>query len=201
MAQNSTSDRRLVVFFAVAAAAALVLVAALRPGLIRFWPFGVNDFLQVMTPLVLVSLFIERALEVFVTSWRGEEADKLDIAIETSKAQVKAGVPEAEENLMARQLHSAKYKARTRRIAFVSGVVVGLIVSALGVRAIQLFVDPAAFTTLPAWQQRLFAVADVTLTGGAIGGGADGLHKLVSVFTNFMDSTAKLAKARGTTAT
>jgi hypothetical protein len=110
---------------------------------------------------------------------------------------VKAGVAEAEENLMARQLDSAQYKAGTRRIAFVAGVLVGLIVSALGVRAIQLFVDPAAFGTLTAWQQRLFNVADVVLTGGAIGGGADGLHKLVSVFTNFMDSSAKLAKARG----
>jgi hypothetical protein len=38
---------------------------------------------------------------------------------------------------------------------------------------------------------------DVLLTGMLLGGGADGLHKLVSIFTNFMDSTAQQAKRRG----
>jgi hypothetical protein len=198
MAQNPGGKRRIIAALALVALASLVLVAMLSPGLIRFWPFSLSDFVQIMTPLVLVSLFIERALEVFVASWRGEETDKIEVAIDTTNAQKKAGVAEAEENLMARQLDLARYKAGTRRIAFVAGVLAGLIVSALGIRAIQLFVDPAAFGTLPDWQQRLFSVADVILTGGAIGGGADGLHKLVSVFTNFMDSSAKLAKARGT---
>ena len=42
-------------------------------------------------------------------------------------------------------------------------------------------------------------VADVLLTGAVVGGGSDGMHKLVQVFTNFMDSTAELAKKRGET--
>jgi len=39
-------------------------------------------------------------------------------------------------------------------------------------------------------------VADVLFTGAVLGGGADSLHKLVQVFTNFMDATAELAKKR-----
>jgi len=42
----------------------------------------------------------------------------------------------------------------------------------------------------------VFMVADVLFTGAVLGGGADSLHKLVQVFTNFMDATAELAKKR-----
>lgn len=61
----------------------------------------------------------------------------------------------------------------------------------------ELFVDPPAFAALPQVQQRLFRAGDVLLSGAVIGGGADALHKLVSVFTNFMDSSARWAKERG----
>ncbi len=47
------------------------------------------------------------------------------------------------------------------------------------------------------FQERAFMAMDVLLTGMLLGGGADGLHKLVSIFTNFMDSTAQQAKKRG----
>ena len=202
MAQNPSGGRGLALMVIIlVAVGTLVAVALSRPGLIRFWPFSMGDFVQLVTPLFLVSLFIERALEVFVTSWRGEDTDKIELAIATTQDQMSKAkgqaLADAEENLMARQLDLARYKSGTRRKAFVGGVLVGLIISALGVRALQLFVDPAAFATLTTAQQRLFTVADVLLTGGAIGGGADGMHKLVSVFTNFMDSTASLAKARG----
>jgi hypothetical protein len=71
------------------------------------------------------------------------------------------------------------------------------VVAALGVRVLQLFVDPAVFDALSGLQRRLFCTVDVLLTGALLGGGADGLHKLVRVFTTFMDSTAELAKGRG----
>ena len=37
-------------------------------------------------------------------------------------------------------------------------------------------------------------VADVLFTGAVLGGGSDGMHNLVQVFTNFMDSTTELAR-------
>ena len=40
-----------------------------------------------------------------------------------------------------------------------------------------------------------FLAGDVLLTGLLLGGGAEGLHKIVQVFTNFMDSTAKRPRA------
>ncbi len=69
-----------------------------------------------------------------------------------------------------------------------------MIVSALGIRLLELFVDPAVFDSLPRVQRKLFSTADVLLTGAVLGGGSDALHQLVSVFTNFMESAAGRAK-------
>jgi hypothetical protein len=178
-----------VVLVAIASSA---LVAWLNPGLVRFWPFTVPDFVQLVTPIVLVALFIERVLEVFLTSWRAQEARQLSTAAKAAQhAATEPGVvPEVNKQLIA-------YRSRTQRIAFFWGTGIGIVVAALGVRVLELFLDPAIFTSLPQGQQRLFRVADVLLTGALLGGGADVLHQLMSVFTSYMESAARLAKGRG----
>lgn len=167
----------------------VILVAVLNPGLMRFWPMSTGEFLQTIAPLFLVSLFIERALEVFLTTWRGPEAAQHQLRATSARAaaaeaKAVAAAPLAEEETLV------AYKATTQRIAFLSGVTIGVIVSALGVRALGLFVDPAAYRALPAIQREWFDAADVFLTGAVLGGGSDGLHKLISVFTDFLDQTS-----------
>ena len=54
-------------------------------------------------------------------------------------------------------------------------------------RALEIFVDPS--TVWSAGQQSWFRIVDVLITGALVGGGADGLHKIVSIFTDFADST------------
>src|SRR5215831_3644822 len=53
---------------------ALLVTAFYAPGLIRFWPFSVMEIVHRIAPLFLISLFIERGFEVFVTAWRGPDA-------------------------------------------------------------------------------------------------------------------------------
>jgi hypothetical protein len=154
-------------------------------------PFTLGEFVQVITPLFFVCLLIERALEVFLTSWRGAEAARLESAASTP-ADAGSGAVDARNDREA-------YKSRTQRIAFLAGTSIGVIIAALGVRALELLVDPAVFGALPELQRTLFRMADVLFTGAILGGGADGLHKLVSVFTNFMDATARQSRARGGT--
>ena len=69
-----------------------------------------------------------------------------------------------------------------------------MIVAALGIRVLELSVDPAAFEALPRIQQRLFRTTDVLMTSAVLGGGSDALHQLMLVFTNFFQSTAGRAK-------
>ena len=47
---------------------ALLVTAFYAPGLIRFWPFSVMEIVHRIAPLFMISLFIERGLEVFVTA-------------------------------------------------------------------------------------------------------------------------------------
>jgi hypothetical protein len=169
---------QLPVYFAFIGGLAATAVNA--PGLIRFWPFSAAEFVQLVTPLFMISLFIERTLEVFVTSWRGPEAAIRERKINALRKQVKD-----------------RCKARMQRIAFAGSVAMGMIISAVGVRALGLFIDPAAFSALSEMQQASFNVVDVLLTGAMLGGGSDALHKFVTIFTNFMERTAKLAKGNG----
>ena len=141
-----------------------------------------------VSSLFFVALFIERVLEVFLTSWRAESATKLKLKAEAASKQRNGADPPTEDEERA-----GEYKDRTRRIAFFAGTAIGVTVAALGIRLRELFVDPVIFESLPTVQRKLFRTADVLLTGAVLGGGSDALHQLVSVFTNFMESAARRA--------
>lgn len=191
MKPSEQNERRVVIALVLVFLASAGLVALFQPSLVRFWAFTPADFVQLVTPLFLIALFIERVLEVFLTSWRAGESKKLQLAVKDQPKKLET--KEATED----------FKARTQRMAFLTGTAIGVVISALGIRILEPLLDPTAFGTgadaIPGWQQRLVMVADVLFTGAVLGGGSDGMHKLVSVFTNFMDSTAALAKKRGET--
>ena len=77
-------ERRVMLGLALLTVTSAILVAIFNPDLVRFWPFTVTDFVQLMTPLFFVALFIERVLEVFLTSWRAESATKLKLKAEAA---------------------------------------------------------------------------------------------------------------------
>ncbi len=171
-----------------------VWVAVGNPGLITFKPLTAAAFVQTMAPLLIVSLFIERTIEVFVTTWRGPSADQLALHVRS------AAVPHGGPGQPSQQLLDlAAYRSQTQRIAFTAGVVIGTGIAALGVRALGALVDPGAFASLSqahASQASVFVAADVLLTGAVLGGGSDGIHKIVSVFTNFLDATSDKVKTQ-----
>ena len=179
---KAKTERTVVWLLVIISVVSVVLVIAFKPGLVTFWPFTLAEFVQLVTPIFLVALLIERVLEVFLTSWRAVGAREVKLMAKAGRA--------TEENVV-------DYQSRTQRIAFIAGTAIGIVVSALGVRFLGLFVDPAVFETLSQTQRSAFIVADVLLTGAVLGGGADALHKLVTVFTNFMESTAERAKPSG----
>jgi hypothetical protein len=171
----------------------LAITALYAPGLIKFWPFSASEFLQRIAPLFLISAFIERALEVFVSAWRGPDAAIRDHKIKALRKEVEQGKADREDLARLRE-EKERCKSRMQRAAFAGSVALGIIISVVGVRALGLFVDPTAFSALSEVQRASFNMVDVLLTGAMLGGGSDALHKIVTVFTNFMDRTAKQAK-------
>jgi hypothetical protein len=157
----------------------VALVVWREPSLIRFWPFTPAEFFQAMTPLLLVALFVERAMEILVKGLYGEGEEVLR---------------HAAKNDPAREPERLLYKSRTRRFAFTGSVFVCIVISAIGLRALEMLIDPAVFKTLTDTQRNVFQTIDVLLTGTLLAGGADGLHKIVTLFTNSLDSQNKKLK-------
>jgi hypothetical protein len=182
-------DRRVLWSLAATIALTAITVALYNPGIVSFRSDSLSEFVQLMLPLVMVALFIERVLEVFIASWRGPCASSLkERAARASTRRQPSGPRHADEVAYACHQH------QTRRIAFLAGTALGVIVAALGVRVLEMFVDAAAFQSLPDVHQRLFRTTDVLMTGAVLGGGSDALHHLVLVFTNLFQITAGKVK-------
>jgi len=177
----------------LAAVGGLVLVYWLNPVVIPFRNYSAADFTQQLTPLVLIALFIERSLEVFLTVWRGPKAAALQRDVDEA-----AALPDSDPT-KAKALHDAtdaltEYKSVTQQIALPSALALGILISALGVRGLGSLANLAALTD-HATQKYLFNVADVLLTGALVGGGSDFMHKVITTFTDLMDATSQKAKA------
>jgi hypothetical protein len=59
--------------------------AVVFPNSVTFHSFGVNEVTQLLTILALVSLFLERALEVFISTWRRPREEELDNEIQNNQ--------------------------------------------------------------------------------------------------------------------
>jgi hypothetical protein len=185
------------VFVLIVAALSGVFFAA---NLLRFELLtDVQSVVSILTPLVLYSIFIERAVEVFLTVWRGKEGDALSLAVKQEGDKV-LGVKNADLSSHNNLQHKlTDYKSTTRDVAFVSCFILGILISLAGVRALALFVDPASLDDLSPYQSGWFTVLDIFITGALIGGGSDGIHKILSMFIAIIDSTKARAEAKGET--
>src|SRR5690606_12224075 len=66
---------------------------------------------------------------------------------------------------------------------------IALLISMMGIRAIEMLVSEGVVSAAPLAQQALFVRVDVLLTALLLAGGADGIHKVVLAFTSFMETT------------
>ena len=155
---------------------------------LAFKPFRAEEIVGNLTALFLISVFLERALEVFVSSWRDGDRRKLEHEIAHALADAKAApAPEAERRVLQRRQDLADFKAQTARWSLMCGLVAGAVIALAGARALGPLLDaPPLAAGSP--QQLLVTIVDVVITAGLIGGGSDGIHKLVSVITDYLDA-------------
>lgn len=172
---------------------AIVVVAGLAGSLGRivdFIPMDGQDVFDVLVPLVLIGLFIERTVEVLVRSWRGFGREKLDKALEKAKL---AGDTDAVD---VAETELQDYRTETLRFAFLCAGSLALFVSVVGVRTLEHLTDIERAATLWheetgnwVWQTAGFRMADVIITTGMLAGGASGIHKVLSLFLDFVDGS------------
>ena len=239
-------------FLPIIVSVAILLPASLTPNLFSFKPFGWDEVSQLLTFLILIALFLERALEVFITTWRYPRQEQLDNSVQSCerkiaelKTQIKTKFQQPEtvaiteeldsenstksrqrteikqnpgdtsdlevrlseklNNLEKFNLDRAEYKSQTRKIALWVALFIGLVISGVGIRALETLIVVVTEFTPPDKQPpfyyeqiRIFRVLDTILTGGLIAGGSDGIHKLTVVFTVFLEETRNQIKDKPT---
>jgi chemotaxis signal transduction protein len=146
--------------------------------------------LSMLGYLLLVSLFVERAIEIILSSWRSAEADKLDREIDKEKKEIRAAQPKENQDLpltspdLEELLDTrAIYRAESRFAALWIGMCIGVIVSLAGVRILGNLFETDRLTE---FQTGLFIVVDVLLTGFVLAGGSDAINKIYKVYSSFM---------------
>jgi hypothetical protein len=142
-----------------------------------FDPQALMNLGNVLAPLVVISAFIERSVEVVLTPIRGDRSERLLAKIREDE---KKGDDTTHEQDALR-----RHKQDTRRIAFGLAIGLGLVSSLVGVRALSNLV------TTPTNVPDAVSMLDVLLTGLLLGGGAEGIHKIVKVFTSYTDLITK----------
>lgn len=173
---------RVLVRLAIPAAAAALLpaVALTKPDSLSFGAYDFAELAQMLAPLVLVSLFVERTLEVFLALWRGPEAEKLKLELLHIREPADSGGSPAE--LRAAEGRLLTYKSETRKLALIGGAVIGMVVSALGIHALEMFIDADSYYQLSGFQLTAFEFVDILVTGMIVSGVAHGLHSMIAAF-------------------
>jgi hypothetical protein len=187
----------------VAALAATVSVLVWQaPTRLVFRAFGATDVINLLTILFLVALLAERALEIFVGTWRSPEASQLELRVQRAEHDLAAlekapggerALGEARAACEAARRQELQYRCITRQVALWAGLALGLLVSGVGVRALGTLIDPGQ-SGLSAHQLPAFRFVDVLLTGGVIAGGSEGIHKVATLFDSFMSAAARRAR-------
>jgi len=199
------SDKKIKWFkYAVLSLIILVVVLAvwLVPRGIPFWLFTTQDVVVLLVSLFLISLFIERSVELIIKAWRGSRKEELTLLFNSAKKKLKEA-SEQNEKLKAsadyhdRAMAATMYGSETRNLAFLRAFAFGIAISALGIRVLQPLVDPAVFKSLSRIQLALFTGMDTLLTGALLGGGSNGIHKILDMFLTFVDQTRSRLKEPG----
>lgn len=191
---NSNNYKRLKLFKSLIGILIVVIILLsilFFPKSIPFWPFNVSDIVVLLVSLFLISLFIERTVEVIIIVFREKDKQELinDLNSERKKAEQSAKeVPKdkpAHEDEAARKLNN--YNAETKTLAIPIAFTLGIVISALGIRVLQPLIDPAIFKTLSTLQKALFTGADTLVTGALLGGGSKGIHEIMEAFLNTVE--------------
>lgn len=135
--------------------------------------------------VLLICLFLERAIEVFLSALRGGGADMLDLQLE-ELAGLAAPTAAQQERWHQLQRERSAYRSHSRLIAQQMGLCFGLIVALVGVRIL----DQLVAETPAGIQGRMFVMVDVLLTGSVLAGGSDAVNKLTKAYSQLMASVA-----------
>lgn len=184
----------------------LLLVAAV----VNFAFSGVDitdDWMSKVWPLLgslfVIALFMERAIDVFLSAFRAGGADMLDLKISIKQKALigvdrlsdsgKEMTAELENLLTERSL----YRVRSRQWAQWGGLLLGLLVAFIGFHALESLVDPEYVNLMKSTSHyRFFIAVDVLLTGALLAGGSTALNQIMKIYGEVTSTAAEVTRAK-----
>ena len=168
---------------------------------ISFNDNALTDALKMLGYLFVISLIMERAIEVFLSTWRGGEADLKDLEIQKLTGQLNELTDANEEtgkidkirsDLESLKKERTEYRIKSRAIALWTGLIFGIIVAGIGIHTLGALVDMEKVVYYP--QLIALRTIDIVLTGSMLAGGSEAINKIMKVYTTFMQTTVDKAK-------
>lgn len=147
---------------------------------LAFRDISMGTVMEVLTPLFLAALFIERAVEVYTGVSREPEKLRLKAQAEARKGEEKK---EAAESVAA-------FRRDTLRKTSTLSFLLGLAAAAAGVRSLWPLLDPTVLVP-EALQFRVFNLVDVVVTAGLLAGGSAGIHKMIGPIDDWLQAKRK----------
>ncbi len=175
-----------IIFTILVALSAIILA----PKSVPFAEFTSSEVANLLIKLAIAALFIERSVEVVMVAWRGRGKQQYisQLSAERKKASAKqpdSKIPTDEEIEAARGLE--QYSAETKVLALLTAFGFGVVISALGLRALEPLLDADFFGSLGSTQKALFMGIDTLITGALLGGGSEGIHKILDTVLSLFD--------------
>jgi hypothetical protein len=159
-----------------------------------FKEFPMESLVGFIAKLWAIAFFVERFVEVLLTPWRDPERRRMTARLKQAKAKPENGQPDSVGEISNCENELCEYKGQTMQIAFLVALALGMTISAFGLRGLEFFVDPNSMRTSSV-QMFVFRGLDVLVTGALLAGKAEGLHKMISVFTSQLDKAAERVKS------
>lgn len=170
------------------------------PVLLEYKKTPIDNLSSMFASLLLASLVLERAIEVFLSAWRSRDADLKDMGIQnlkdlieaqTTKGAAQTVIDDLQTKLEGLMVARVRYSADSRFIAQWLGLGMGILIAFVGIRVLGNLVTPP---TTVGTQQSLFTVVDIILTGAVLAGGSDAINKIMKLYNSFISAAAQRAK-------
>lgn len=172
----------------------VVIVIALsnKTSAIAFHETASEKIPVILAYLFLVSMILERAIDVFLSAWRTENASRMDLKISQITADIK-GATDKKKTMLNRQLKTlqkkrSSYSAKSGVYAQWMGLIFGALISLVGIRVLNHIVSVENLSDI---QQLLFTSVDILITAATLAGGSSAINQIMQLYTGFLSSTLK----------
>jgi len=198
MSNNATNSKLYKTLSIIITVAIVILVLIFIPQNLPFWLFTTSDIVSLLIGLFLIALFIERTVEVFTVVWRDQGKQKYINEISSEKLKPASMTVDGKRKPTDKEIDETKkledYGVKTKSMALKVAFALGIAASAFGIRVLQPLIDPAIFKQIGIVQKAMFTVIDILITGALLGGGSEGIHKILDVFLSTAESYRKKVK-------